>query len=160
MGLIFCRCSNSHWSHFLCTDCKEKCKDMQVIVPVSSSVCVFDLPSLINEVMLTHWSHFSQPGGPLFRSQSPVRKSHWLNVADNLIRLRSKIFADSRHLMAQLTRQDTFLAVVTFVCAFQALYIRLIGRYLVFTFEGVYLCLLLMCLLFLPRFNVYVEEND
>jgi len=62
--------------------------------------------------------------------------------------------------MAQLTRQDTFQAVATFVCAFQALFIRFIGRYLMFTFEEGYLRLLLLCLLFLQRFNIYMEEND
>jgi hypothetical protein len=38
--------------------------------------------------------------------------------------------------MVQLTRQGIFLAVATFVCAFQAIFIRLIGRYLTFIFDG------------------------
>jgi len=62
--------------------------------------------------------------------------------------------------MAQLTRQGIFLAVTTFVCAFQTLFIRFIGRHLIFIFEESYLRLLLPCLLFSPRFNFYVEEND
>jgi len=61
--------------------------------------------------------------------------------------------------MAQLTRQGIFLAVATSVCAFHALFIRFNGRYLMFIFEEGYQRLLLLCLLFLSRFIIFVEEN-
>jgi hypothetical protein len=62
--------------------------------------------------------------------------------------------------MAQLTRQGIFLAVATFVCAFHALFIRFNGRYLMFMLEEGYQRLLLLCLLFLSRFSISMEEND
>jgi len=163
-GWTFCKCSNSHWSHsclFCAQIVKKSVKICRWLCPsLRLSVCLISRVYLTRLGWLTHWSHFSQPGWPLFRSQSPVRKSHWLNVADNLILSRSDVVADSRHPMTQLTRQGIFLVVVTFVCALQALFIRFVDRYLMFTLEEGYLRLLLLCLLFLSPFNIYVEEND